>query len=267
MANPLSLYTHYVSISLRGQMQYRVSFILGTLGQLLGTGVEFVGILALFDRFESLSQWSLAEVAFFYGLVNVAFAFTDSLSRGFDHVGDLVRTGEFDRMLLRPRSTVLQLIGREFTLKRLGRLLQGGGVLLWATLYLDIEWSLPVIVLTAVTVCCGACFFLGLFINIGTVSFWTTETLELMNVLTYGGVEASKYPLAIYHAWFRRFFTMVIPMGCVTYFPVLAILGRSDPLGTSLAFQYAAPLFGLLYFVLSLFIWRLGLRHYRSTGS
>ena len=267
MANPLSLYSHYVSISLRGQMQYRVSFILGTLGQLLGTGVEFVGILALFDRFESLSQWSLAEVAFFYGLVNVAFAFTDSLSRGFDHVGDLVRTGEFDRMLLRPRSTVLQLIGREFTLKRLGRLLQGGGVLLWATLYLDIVWSLPVIALTAVTVFCGACFFLGLFINIGTVSFWTTETLELMNVLTYGGIEASKYPLSIYHAWFRRFFTMVIPMGCVTYFPVLAILGRSDPLGTSLAFQYAAPLVGLLYFVLSLFIWRLGLRYYRSTGS
>ena len=88
-----------------------------------------------------------------------------------------------------------------------------------------------------------------------------------MNVLTYGGIEASKYPLSIYRAWFRRFFTMVIPMGCVTYFPILAILGKPDPLGTSLAFQYAAPVFGLLYFILSLFIWRLGLRHYRSTGS
>ncbi|MXY97038.1 MAG: ABC transporter permease [Gemmatimonadetes bacterium] len=267
MANPLALYTHYVSISLRGQMQYRVSFLLGTVGQLLGTGVEFIGILALFDRFGSLVQWSLAEVAFFYGIVNVAFAFTDALSRGFDHVGQLVRTGEFDRMLLRPRSTVLQLIGQEFTLKRLGRFIQGGGVLLWATLFLDIEWSAATVALTTVTVICGACFFLGLFINIGTVSFWTTETLELMNVLTYGGIEASKYPLSIYRAWFRRFFTMVIPMGCVTYFPVLAILGKPDPLGTSLAFQYAAPLFGLLYFILSLFIWRLGLRHYRSTGS
>ncbi len=267
MANPLALYTHYVSISLRSQMQYRVSFILGTIGQLLGTAVEFIGILALFDRFGSLSQWSLAEVAFFYGLVNVAFAVTDMLSRGFDHVGDLVRTGEFDRMLLRPRSTVLQLIGQEFTLKRFGRFFQGGGVLLWSALYLDIAWSPAVVALTAVTVICGACFFLGLFINIGTLSFWTTETLELMNVLTYGGIEASKYPLAIYRTWFRRFFTLVIPMGCVTYFPILAILGRPDPLGTSLAFQYTAPLFGLLYFVLSLFIWRLGLRHYRSTGS
>ncbi len=265
--NALALYINYASISLRAQMQYRISFFLSTLGQLLSTGIEFVGILALFDRFGSLDGWSLAEVAFFYGLVNVAFAFTDMLSRGFDHVGDLVRTGDFDRMLLRPRSTVLQLIGQEFTLKRLGRLLQGGIVLLWATLYLDVEWSLPVMVLTAATVICGTLFFLGLFVNIGTLSFWTTETLELMNVLTYGGIEAAKYPLAIYRPWFRRFFTLVIPMGCVTYFPILAILGKPDPLGTSLAFQYAAPLFGMLYFLLSLVVWRFGLRHYRSTGS
>ena len=267
MANAFTLYTHYVSISLRGQMQYRVSFVMGTLGQLLGTGVEFVGILALFDRFGSLSQWSLAEVAFFFGLINLAFAFTDTVSRGFDHVGDLVRSGDFDRMLLRPRSTVLQLIGQEFMLKRLGRFLQGGGVLLWALLSLEIDWTTAKLVLTVVTVLFGACFFLGLFVNLGTLSFWTTETLELMNVLTYGGVEASKFPLSIYRPWFRRFFTMVIPMGCVTYFPVLAILGRPDPLGTSLAFQYTAPLFGLLYFILSLFVWRFGLRYYRSTGS
>ena len=267
MANAFTLYAQYVSISLRGQMQYRVSFVMGTLGQLFGTGVEFVGILALFDRFGSLSQWSLAEVAFFFGLINLAFAFTDTVSRGFDHVGDLVRTGDFDRMLLRPRSTVLQLIGQEFMLKRLGRFLLGGGVLLWAILSLEIDWTAAKLVLTVATVLFGACFFLGLFVNLGTLSFWTTETLELMNVLTYGGVEASKFPLSIYRSWFRRFFTMVIPMGCVTYFPVLAILGRADPLGSSLAFQYTAPIFGLLYFILSLYIWRFGLRHYRSTGS
>ncbi len=267
MANAFTLYAQYVSISLRGQMQYRVSFVMGTLGQLFGTGVEFVGILALFDRFGSLSQWSLAEVAFFFGLINLAFAFTDTVSRGFDHVGDLVRTGDFDRMLLRPRSTVLQLIGQEFMLKRLGRFLLGGGVLLWAILSLEIDWTAAKLVLTVATVLFGACFFLGLFVNLGTLSFWTTETLELMNVLTYGGVEASKFPLSIYRSWFRRFFTMVIPMGCVTYFPVLAILGRPDPLGSSLAFQYTAPIFGLLYFILSLYIWRFGLRHYRSTGS
>ena len=267
MANAFTLYAQYVSISLRGQMQYRVSFVMGTLGQLFGTGVEFVGILALFDRFGSLSQWSLVEVAFFFGLINLAFAFTDTVSRGFDHVGDLVRTGDFDRMLLRPRSTVLQLIGQEFMLKRLGRFLLGGGVLLWAILSLEIDWTAAKLVLTVATVLFGACFFLGLFVNLGTLSFWTTETLELMNVLTYGGVEASKFPLSIYRSWFRRFFTMVIPMGCVTYFPVLAILGRPDPLGSSLAFQYTAPIFGLLYFILSLYIWRFGLRHYRSTGS
>ena len=144
-------------------------------------------------------------------------------------------------MLLRPRSTVLQLIGQEFMLKRLGRFLLGGGVLLWAILSLEIDWTAAKLVLTVATVLFGACFFLGLFVNLGTLSFWTTETLELMNVLTYGGVEASKFPLSIYRSWFRRFFTMVIPMGCVTYFPVLAIRPASLSFNRKLAGPMSLP--------------------------
>ena len=41
--------------------------------------------------------------------------------------------------------------------------------------------------------------------------FWTTESLELMNILTYGGVETASYPLPIYHRVFRRFFTAQAP--------------------------------------------------------
>jgi len=60
----------------------------------------------------------------------------------------------------------------------------------------------------AFKVLCGACFFLGLFVILGTLTFWTTETLEIMSALTFGGIETSKYPLSIYRAWFRKFFTI-----------------------------------------------------------
>ncbi len=63
-------------------------------------------------------------------MVNISFAFTDALARGFDLFGaQFIKTGNFDRLLLRPRSTVLQLAGHEFTLFRVGRLLQGSIVL------------------------------------------------------------------------------------------------------------------------------------------
>jgi ABC-2 type transport system permease protein len=79
-----------------------------TFGHFLVTGIEFIGILVLFDRFGSLQGWTLPEVALFYGLINLAFSLTDAVSRGFDDMGNLVKQGAFDRLLLHPRSTVLQ---------------------------------------------------------------------------------------------------------------------------------------------------------------
>lgn len=70
----LALYARYVGISVRAQLQYRASFAMRTAGQLMVTGIEFLGIWALFDRFGSMSGWSLAQVAFFYGMADVIFA-------------------------------------------------------------------------------------------------------------------------------------------------------------------------------------------------
>ena len=100
-----------------------------------------------------------------------------------------------------------------------------------------------------------------------TLAFWTVESLEIANTLTYGGIEAAQYPLDIYAAWFRRFLIYVVPIGCVTYFPIAALLGRIDATGIPLALAQAAPVAGLLFLALSFVAWRFGIRHYTSTGS
>jgi ABC-2 type transport system permease protein len=73
--------------------------------------------------------------------------------------------------------------------------------------------------------------------------------------------------MAIYAKSFRRFFTFVVPLACVAYFPVVGILGIADPLGSSLLFQVLAPLAGFIFFGATLLLWRFGVRHYTSTGS
>jgi viologen exporter family transport system permease protein len=263
----LRLYGRYASISLRGQLEYRASFLMQAAGQFALTGIEFLAIWALFDRFGEIRGWTLPEVALFYGLISITWAIADAVARGFDAFGNTIKYGEFDRLLLRPRSTVLQLFGQELTLRRIGRLAQGVAVLLFAITALDVVWSTARIALLLLAVACGACMFIGLMILQATSAFWTTESLEVWNAFTYGGVFMSQYPLAIYRPWFRRFFTFVIPLACINYFPGLAILGRSDPLGTSVLIQWLAPLAGPLFMVICLQIWKVGVRHYRSTGS
>jgi ABC-2 type transport system permease protein len=268
MGNALSMYIRLIGLSIRGQMQYRVSFLLMSVGQFVTTGVEFAAIWALFARFGTLVPWTLPQVAFFYGMVNSSFAVTDAAARGFDLFGaQFVKTGNFDRLLLRPRSTVLQLAGHEFPLMRVGRLLQGVLVLGWAIVHLEIAWNIGKVMLLVLTLLSGVVLFYGIIICQAVLSFWTTESLEIMNTLTYGGVETAQYPMAIYQKAFRRFFTFVVPLACVAYFPVVAILGIPDPLGSPLIAQVLAPLAGFGFFALTLLLWRVGVRHYTSTGS
>jgi len=113
----------------------------------------------------------------------------------------------------------------------------------------------------------GVAFFLGLVILQATLAFWTVESLEVANTLTYGGVAAAQYPIAIYSEWLWKFFTFVAPLACVAYFPIVGILGVDDPLGAPEWFLSASPLAGFVFLGVALLIWRLGERHYTSTGS
>jgi ABC-2 type transport system permease protein len=140
-------------------------------------------------------------------------------------------------------------------------------VLIWAIAVLDIDWTLWRMLLLVFTLVALFLFFYALIICQAVLSFWTTESLEVMNTLTYGGVEAARYPMAIYQEWFRRFFTFVVPLACVAYFPVVAVLGIDDPLGSTLLFQVLAPWAGIAFFLFSLVLWQIGTRHYTSTGS
>ena len=258
MVDAIRLYLSYANISARSQMQYRASFVMETIGQFGIMGVEFIGILVLFSRFDTLEGWSLAEVAFLYGLVHLGFAFADTFSRGFDSFGVTVRLGDFDRLLLRPRPTALQLAGQEIVLRRLGRLVLAVGVIGWATVALDVDWTAARVALSILTVTCGAALFAGLMVLHATLAFWTTETLEMTNIVTHGGVETTQFPLSIYRPWFRGIFTFVFPLGAVSYFPALAILGKPDPLGSPVWFQYAAPLIGLVFLLVCLRVWGFG---------
>lgn len=265
--NTIRLYGRYAAISIRGQMQYRMSFLMQAAGQFVINGIEFLAIWALFHRFGSLAGWTLPEVALLYGLVNTQFAVTDMLSRGFDAFGGFVKGGEFDRILLRPRSTVLQLAGVELTLRRIGRILQGVVVLAWACYALEVDWTFARSALLALTLMAGSAMFYGLLVLQATACFWTTEGLEAANIFTYGGVETARYPMAIYPKWFRRMFTFGVPLGAVTYLPAMAILGRTDPLGAPPWLSWAAPALGFAFLAVALQVWKLGIRRYRSTGS
>jgi ABC-2 type transport system permease protein len=266
--NALALYVRYASASLRAQAQYPMSTLMLILGQCAATSIEILGVYALFSRFGSVGGWKFGEAALFYALVNITFSLTDLLTRGFEVFGtDFVRTGAFDRVLLRPRAAALQLAGHEVRLSRLGRLIQGVVVLVIATRLVPIEWDAASIAMALWAVIGGIALFFGILVLQSTMAFWTVESLEIANVLTYGSVQAAQYPLNIYATWFRRLLTFGVPLACVAYYPILVILKRSDPLGAPDWLLPFTPLAGFIFLALSFLAWRAGVARYASTGS
>jgi ABC-2 type transport system permease protein len=266
--NALALYGRYCAASVRAQLAYPASLGMMMLGQFLITGVEFLAIWAMFHRFGHVGQWSIGEVALFYGLVSVSFATSDMITRGFDIFGSVyVKGGGFDRLLLRPRSLALQVMGHELRLTRVGRYAQGFivfGVGVWITHF---QFTSAAMGILAFAVAGGTALFAGLLVLQATLSFWTVESLEAINIFTYGGEAAGEYPLNVYAGWFRDFLMWGVPIGCVTYLPMLAAMGRADPLGTPAWLGPVAPLAGFLFLSVALFIWRFGVSRYTSTGS
>jgi ABC-2 type transport system permease protein len=266
--NALALYGRYVAASLRAQAQYPTATLMLILGQCAATSIEILGVYALFNRFGSVGGWTFGEAALFYALVNITFSLADLLTRGFEVFGtDFVRTGAFDRVLLRPRAAALQLAGYEVRLSRLGRMMQAVAVLVIATRLAPIHWDAATVAMALWAIAGGVAMFCGILVLQATMAFWTVESLEVANVLTYGGVQAAQYPLNIYATWFRRLLTFGVPLACVAYYPVLAILNRPDPLGAPDWLLPFTPLAGFAFLALSFLAWRAGMARYASTGS
>ena len=257
---------HIAAAHVRGHMQYRVSFALELLGNLLTTGMEFLAVLVIFTVTPRLQGWSLPEVAVFYGLASTTLAMANVVAGGFDEVNRLVREGRFDLMVVRPLSALLQAAATDFSVRRLGRLAQAVAVLVFGLVQAHITWSVARAAVLASGLISGTVIFLALMVMGAALSFWMVEAREITNVVTYGGAYFGSYPLDLFATWLRRSLGYAVPLAFVSWFPGIFLLGR-DPLGNPAVLQLCSPLAAATLLVVARTVWNTGMRHYRSTGS
>ncbi|MDN3019873.1 ABC-2 family transporter protein [Paenibacillus sp. BSR1-1] len=260
----MKLYFKYLQILFKSQMQYRTSFWLLTVGQFFIPFAVFAGLYLLFERFGQIKGWQFFEVALCFAVIHMSFSLSECFARGFDMFSSLVVRGDFDRILVRPRSTFIQVLGSKFEFTKAGRLLQSALVLIWALSNLPIDWTLIKAITLVLMVTSGVFIFTGIYILAATMCFWTVQGLEVANIFTDGGREIAQYPLNIYQKWVTRFFTFVIPFGTVNYLPLLYLLGKNN--GDDLLY-ILTPVLGSIFVLPCLLVWQMGVRHYRSTGS
>lgn len=262
MKRNIRLYGLYISVILRSAMQYKLSFFLMALGRFLVAFNSFLAIHFLFSDLVRIREYTYGDILLCCAIVQMSFALAECVASGFSAFSGMVRRGDFDRILVRPCSPILQVLGSRFEIGRIGYIITAMITLVVGIQNSRISWNGLRILTVIFMLIGGMLLFSGLFLIEATICFFTVEDARFTNILTYGGKEHGKYPIDVYGPGLMKFCTYVIPFTLVQYYPLQYLLGYSQNL------LYIIYPFGVIGFLTVCYgFWRFGMRRYQSTGS
>ena len=257
---------HAVRMLFKSALQYRSSLLMQVIAQAVMTAGEMLAVVVLLSRFEAVGHWGPGEIMFFFGVMQSTFALTELLGRGITAFPWFVQRGEFDALILRPRPLLVQVMVSQLDPRRLGGVIVGVIAMLVAGSRLNIAWTAAKALLLMEVVVCCMMLLLGLFMIEATVSFFSVKSIEMVNILTYGGRTACQYPVNVYPNVLRFLFTYLAPYAMCMHWPVSYVIGA--PMVDLPTWTYfLTPLAGVAFFAIMVRIWYSGVKHYRSTGT
>ncbi len=250
---------------LRGALEYRTDFVLMTLMGLVRQGTGMALIWVILARFETIAGWTLGEVAFLYGMRLTALALC-GLGGDVWSLQNLVRLGEFDRFLVRPVRPLLQVLTRRVPLSAFGDLLGGVALLVAAARLLAVAWTPLTILYLVCAIIGGGLIQLALRLTIASFAFRLLSVEGLMGIVDNLFNEFGTYPLSIFNSTLRLVLTFGLPVAFMAYFPATVLFGRTNELQVQPLLAYGAPLAGLVWQFIALWIFEHEMRNYKSSG-
>ena len=258
----MKLYFKSLAMHLKGELEYRVNFILSLVSQILVFFSYYFIILALFTKFDHIKGFTLYEVLLCFSIIQFGFSFNEIFARGVDKFDDLIIQGEFDRLLLRPRNIILQVLCSNSDFVKISRLVHSLIIMGVALLHLNINWNIYRVIALVLMLISACIIFFGIFLVAATYCFFTVQGLEVRNVFTDGGKNMAQYPIGIFKKGFVYFFTFIIPYAFVNYYPLLYFIGKNNNI------LYAfSPIIVILYLIPCIVFFYVGMKRYTSAGS
>lgn len=257
----MGLFLKHAGIHIRSAMEYKKSFFLIVLMQIITPMSALVAIYFMFDRFGAVKGWTFDQVLLCFAITYLSYSIAECFGRGFDMFADLIRKGTFDRLLVQPRNIVLLTFCSKFAFDRVGKACFALALMTYALIRIQLVWTALRVLTLVLMVLGGAMVFLSLWIAFATLCFRSVQGIEVTNIFTDGGRQMCSYPLDIYSKTVTKILTYAIPYGMCNYLPLQYLLGRADSVWYALA-----PLYAIAFFAVCVGVFLRGVRGYRSAG-
>lgn len=262
MARYVRLYGYFLLQRFKILMEYRVNFLIGASSTIILQIAGLLTIWVVMSQIPSLNGWTLNEVLLVYGLLTLSKSINHMFADNLWTIGmSYVRTGEFDRFLVRPIDPLFHLLADRFCHDGIGNFLIGAVLVAGSAAALGIAWTPLNLLYLVIAVLSGGTIFIALNLITATSAFWIVESIPVTQII-FNTHEFAKYPLNIYHRAIGILLTWLVPYGFASFYPASYLLGKD--IG---ALAWMGPVVATVLLVLGYRVWLFGLRHYSSTGS
>lgn len=259
----LKLYFKYIRLNFIAGLQYK-GWPIMVLQVMIVVITDPLGLVLLFSQFGSIGVWSVEKIILIYAMAITSFGLAEGFCRGFDYFPwRMIRSGDFDRVLLRPASLFVQVSASYFHIHRFSRVFGGLGAIIWCLWKLGVHPTLLNMTIIVLAIIGGFLAYAGVFLMTSGIAFFTIQGLDWIYIFTNASYQVTRIPIDYMPKTLRYLFTFFMPMLVISYYPASAVCGWGESYLKGLC---ALPA-GLSFFIFSNLIWRFGVRHYKSTGS
>ena len=265
MIDSLLLVLHYLKITFKEAVQFRANFISGVIGLGLSSLFQLVAAIVVIDHFGDAAGWDTGQVAFMFGLWRIQYGLMLALAGPTWSIEFLIQQGHFDRLLVRPRSVLLQLPGLRFSVSAVGQIMTGVAMAVFGAFESPIEWNAWIVPWLVVITISGTAIQIALWVIIGSFSFYHVRISSAIRQIDRTSWQINLFPLSVYAVALQATLTFVIPWGFMVFYPAHLAFGRETDFAGSVL-VYLAPLAALATGVVAAGFWRRGLAHYQGAG-
>lgn len=258
----LKRYFKFLSTHIASQLQYRASFIMSVLARMFLVGTQFLSAYFLILKFRENSIFTLTEIIICFVTVTLGLHLSELFFRGFDTFSMIVSSGLYDRILLRPQSEITQIIDFKIDLSRIGSVIQNTILLILLVPSMNVNWTLDKILLFIMMILGSFIIYNGVFILGAALCFYTTEGLEVMNILNSGTQNFGVYPFKVLGKEVLSFLTFVVPLALCQQYPMEYLTGKNTS-----HLVFLMPLISLPFFFITILVFKKASKVYKSIGA
>lgn len=255
------LWLRYMRIGLLCTTQYPADTFIMFISMVVREACGFIGILALAGVAGGLGTWNVYEICLLFSMCAVIEAIGQTFFDNVWSIDRMIQRGEMDVFLLRPASPFVQMLGQVMHFQGPLSMIVYVSIFVWSVHGIGLHIGGREIILLVEYVVCGTVINSGIYTIFNSLNFWIVQGEDIA-VLVQTCREFVKYPLQLFPGMIRGFFTYILPLGFVAYYPVLGLLGR-----TELPVMILLPCVAAAVGGIASVIWRLGMKGYNSTGT